>query len=130
MKRISVLVVYLVAACAQGGLAPAQTFTEEIAYVEAGSQGAIKTIAALTCRSYDTEGACTEAGRPLHPARSLAYLDTLSRVRAALKSASTMSSAGGSCLGQPSTPAACLALASSLLLEIEQSIVRIQGEAR
>jgi len=130
MKRILVVVAVLafalVAACTQLGLAPAQTFTEKLAYTEAGAQGSIKALAGLTCRKYTVAGTCAEAGRPLHPARSDGYLDTLSKVRKAVRAAATMPAAGGLCLEQPSTPAACLALASVMLTEVQKILTDLQ----
>jgi hypothetical protein len=128
MKRIyaivAVLAFALVAACA--GFAPAQTFTEKLAYADAGATGSIKVLMGLTCRKYTTAGICTEAGRPLHPARSDGYLDSLSKVRKAVRAAATMPATGGMCLDQPSTPTACLALASVMLTEVQKILEDLQ----
>lgn len=122
------LAVLLVAGCAQLGLEKAQTFSEQIAYVEAGAQGGIKALAELTCKQYTPAGTCTEAGRPLHPARSVGYLDTLSKVRQATRAAATMPATGGMCLGQPSTPTSCLALASAMLAEVNKILLDLQNQ--
>lgn len=123
----AVLLLFL-AGCAQLGFTPATTFTEKVAYADAGAQGAIKTLADLTCKQYTPAGACTETGRPLHPARSQGYLETLSKVRQATRAAATMPSAGGACLGQPSTPTACLALATTMLSEVERILTDAKGK--
>ena len=122
MKRYAaILVLTLLAACAGGQLNPAQTFTERVAYVEASAQGAIKTLADLTCTKYTNAGVCAEAGRPLHPERSKGYLDALSKVRLATR-ASASTNAVVQCLGQPSTPIACLSLATDMLSEVQRTI--------
>lgn len=127
MKRIiSVVLLALVVGCTQLGLVPPQTFTEKLAYTEAGAQGSTKVLMGLTCRKYTPTGVCTEAGRPLHPARSDGYLDTLSKVRQAVRAAATMPASGGACLGQPSTPAACLTLASVMLNEVQKILTDLQ----
>lgn len=122
MKRILAVVFAFAAlsACAQFGLAPAQSFTDKLTYADAGAQGSILALAGLTCRKYTVAGVCTEAGRPLHPARSTGYLDSLSKVRQAVRAAATMPATGGMCLGEPSTPTACLALANVMLLEVQK----------
>jgi hypothetical protein len=114
--------------CAQVGLAPAKTFVEQVAYAEAGAQASIATLASLTCQKYTTAGVCTDAAKPLHPARSEVYLGTISTVRKAIRAAATMAPAGGLCLGQPSTPIACLALATTMLSEVQTVLTNLQGK--
>jgi len=113
------------AGCAVFGLTKPKEFPEQVAYVEGAAQVAVKTLTDLTCKQYTPAGACAEAGRPLHPSRSLGYLDQLSRVRQATKAAGAMPSTGGMCLGQPSTPAACLDLASTMLKEVEDILTKL-----
>ena len=128
MKWFASLILALaLGGCAQLGLTPPQTFTEKVAYVEAGAQGAITTLAGLTCLKYTAAGECTTAGRPLHPARSDGYLNTLSKVRQATKAAGSMPAIGGQCLGQPSTPLACLALATTMLGEVQKILTDLKG---
>jgi len=107
-------------------LQPAKSFTEQVAYVEAGAQASIKTLADLTCRKYTAAGVCAEPGRPLHPARSIVYLESLSKARQAARVAVSLPASGGDCLGQPATPAACLGLARTLLLEVERILTEAQ----
>lgn len=126
MKRILFTAVVAVVLSACGStpftpkLAEPQTITERAAYVEAGAQGAIKTLADLTCRKYTKDGQCTEAARPLHPARAQSYLEIASKARSAARVAVTMSAAGGSCLGQQMTPLACLREAETLLGDVDR----------
>jgi len=109
----------LFAGCQALGLVPAKTFQEKLAYSDAWSQGLTVSLASATCKKYTTAGTCTESGRPLHPARSKIYLDKLDTARLAIRVSSTMPATGGTCLGQPSTPVDCLALAVTLLTEVE-----------
>ena len=114
------------AGCFGAPLAKPQTFTEQAAYVEAGAQAAIKSLADLTCRKYTAAGTCAEPGRPLHPAASKGYLERISDARKAAKVAVTLPASGGDCLGAPATPQACLDLARALLLEVERVLANAQ----
>ena len=131
MKRILAVIALaaLLGTCAPNLTKP-ETFIERAAYAEASAQGYIKTLSALTCQKYTAAGVCASPGRPLHPARSVGYLDTLSKARAAAKIAIGMPLTGGECLGQPSTPEACLALASSMLLEVERILTEAQTKGK
>lgn len=120
----AILLALLLAGCAS--IERPQTITEQVAYVEATSQAAIKTLAQLTCQRYTPAGACTEPGKPLHPAKSLEYLERLSQARLAARTAAAMPAQGGECLGKPSTPAACLGLAQGLLREVEKILTDLQ----
>ena len=119
--RITFLsLLFLLPGCETLGLVPAKSFTEQVAYADVTAQGLTDTLANSTCRKYTAAGACTEPGRPLHPARSDGYLSSISKARLAIRTAATMPESGGICLGQPSTPVACLALATTLLTEVER----------
>lgn len=130
MKRTIVVLcagIGFVAACAETSrLVAPSNVPEGVAYTEAGAQAAIKTLADLTCKQYMASGTCVDAGRPLHPARSQGYLETLSKVRQAARAAGTMSASGGQCLGQPSTPQACLALAQTMLAEVDRALKSVK----
>lgn len=123
-KLLEFIAALVLSACAQ--LEKPQTFSEQVAYAEAGSQAAIKTVADLTCFKYLPTGVCAEPGKPIHPAKAKLYVEQLSQARAAARAASTMPTTGGNCLGSPSTPTACLQLASSLLAEIQKILLDIQ----
>lgn len=127
-KLLLIAVLALAAGCTQFGLTPAKTFPEQVAYTEAGIEGSIKTLMDLTCKKYTTTGACVEAGKPLHPARSLGYLNQLKNARVAAKDAVAMSGAGGDCLGQFQTPTQCLALANAVLGEITKVLEEAQKQ--
>ena len=123
MKRLLVIpLLVLVAACAQFGLTPATTFSEQVYYVESTTQGLIKLVQDQTCNKYTAEGKCAVIGRPLHPARGKAYVEKLGTARLAAKASAAMPASGGTCLGQPSTPVACLELANALLLEVQKEL--------
>jgi len=124
MKKL--LFVVLLAGCATVGLEKPMTFQEKIAYTDATITGVIKTIADKTCKKYAVSGACEEEGRPLHPAVAKGWHEQLSKARAAVKDTSVMAVKGGSCLGEPSTPEACLRLAETMLIEVERSLEKAQ----
>lgn len=126
MKYGLVILVAFFAGCGTLNVEAPQSFPERVAYVEALSQGVIQSLIDLTCRQYTAAGACTEAARPLHPARSQGYLDGIAKARSAARAAATMSAAGGQCLGQPSTPAACLELARVMVVEVQRILADLQ----
>lgn len=127
MKKLIVIAcVLLLAGCFGKPLTKPQTFTEQAAYVEASAQAAVKTLADLTCRKYAPTGQCAEPGRPLHPARSKGYLEKISDARKAARVAVALPASGGDCLGAPATPAVCLDLARTLLLEVERVLTDAQ----
>ena len=124
MKTALVILLIILGGCAS--LERPQTFTEQVAYVDATSKAAIKTLADLTCQRYTPAGACTEPGKPLHPAKSIEYLERISQARLAARTAAAMPAQGGECLGKPSTPAACLGLAQGILREVEKILTSLQ----
>jgi hypothetical protein len=122
----TLVMLFVVSGCAQFGLEKPTTFAEEVAYVEATAQGAIKMVQGLTCTKYTTAGACVEPGRPLHPTRGKEYVQKLGDARKAAKAAGAMPMSGGDCLGRQSTPTACLALANALLTEVQGVLEKLQ----
>jgi len=113
---------FLLPGCETLGLQPAKSFTEKVGYAEALAQGLTDGVANATCRKYTVKGTCTELGRPLHPARSNGYQDSIDKGRLGIKTATTMPATGGMCLGQPSTPLDCLNLSILILTEVERNL--------
>lgn len=117
---------FLLGGCA--GMEKPQTNLERIAYSEAGAQASIKTLTDLTCKQYTQAGVCSEAGRPLHPARSKQYLETISVARKGLQAAAAISDKGvGQCMGLATTQTACLQQASAMLTEITKILNDLKG---
>lgn len=100
-----------------------QTLNEQIAYAEAGAQGAMKSIADLTCTQY--EGAlCAVPNRPLAPADAKKYVQAISTARVGLKAAASMPASGGACLGDVQSPTDCLRAAQAILTEVENILLK------
>lgn len=94
------------------------------------AQATEKSVDQLTChKGYDAAGACLEPGKPLKPAVGLDLLQTLAKVRGALRVAVSIPEGGvGVCLDKKDlTGAQCLQAASLLFLDIEATLQKQLG---
>jgi hypothetical protein len=130
MRRLVAGVALALAACA-APLERAQSFDEQLAYVEAGARAASKSITELTCLRWNVQAAsCANPGQPLHPRKAVELMREIESVRKGLRAAAEMAPGGGQCVDKfVESPQACLSLVRELLRTVEQ-YVREHGGAK
>jgi hypothetical protein len=109
---------------------PRKNLVEQILDWDKKAQAAEKSVDQLTChKGYDAAGLCLEAGKPLKPAVGLDLLESLAKVRGALRMAVMIPQDGvGPCLDKKDlTGAQCLQAASLLFLDVEATLRKQLG---
>lgn len=109
---------------------PRKNLIEQVLDWDKKAQGVERSVDQLTChKGYDAAGQCLEPGKPLKPAVGLDLLQTLAKVRGALRMAVSIPEGGvGVCLDKKDvTGAQCLQAASLLFLEVEATLRKQLG---